>query len=342
MLIGLLTGGGDSPAINGAIRAIVRRAHAGGHTVFAFHLGWRGVLDNLGSVLTAHDVSGILPRGGTMLGTSRTNPLRIDGGLDAVRRTLSERGIEGLICIGGDDTNGVAHRLCEESIVPCIGVPQTIDNDIPGTEFSIGYDSALNVVVEALDRLHTTATSHHRVMICEIMGRGAGWLALLGGLAGGADEILIPERAFRIDEVCSRLQERRNRGKSFTILAVAEGAKPEMLDRPVTQDESIDAFGHVRLGGIGHVLAREIEERTGFDTRTTVLGHLQRGGVPSAFDRVLATMFGVHAVELLEQGATDLMVVWQASEIRAVPFDEALSETRICPDSFVQLAELFR
>jgi 6-phosphofructokinase 1 len=342
MLIGLLTGGGDSPAINGAIRAIVRRAHAGDHKVFAFHLGWRGVLENLGSILTAEDVSGILPRGGTMLGTSRTNPLQVDGGLDAVRSTLSDRGIDGLICIGGDDTNGVAHRLCEEDIISCIGVPQTIDNDIPGTEFSIGYDSALNVVVEALDRLHTTATSHHRVMICEIMGRDAGWLALLGGLAGGADEILIPERAFQIDEVCNRLQERRNRGKSFTILAVAEGAKPEMLDRPVTQDESIDAFGHVRLGGIGDVIAREIEERTGFETRTTVLGHLQRGGVPSAFDRVLATMFGVRAVELLEQGRTDLMVVWQASEIRSVPFAEALSETRICPDSFVQLAELFR
>lgn len=342
MLIGLLTGGGDSPAINGAIRAVVRRAHAGGHSVFAFQLGWRGVLENLGSILDAHDVSGILPRGGTMLGTSRTNPIKIENGLDTVRATIAERGIEGLICIGGDDTNGVAHRLCEEKIVRCIGVPQTIDNDIPGTEFSIGYDSALNIVVEALDRLHTTATSHHRVMICEVMGRDAGWLALLGGLAGGADEILIPEQAFHIDEVCERLKQRLKRGKTFTIVAVAEGATPAFLEQPVTQDESVDAFGHVRLGGVGQLLAREIEARTGFETRTTVLGHLQRGGVPSAFDRVLATMFGVRAVELLEQGATGLMVAWQASEIRAVPFHEALSRTRTCPEHFVELAKLFR
>lgn len=342
MLIGLLTGGGDSPAINAAIRAIVRRAHAGDHQVFAFRQGWRGVIENRGSLLSAADVSGILPRGGTMLGTSRTNPLKLDGGLEKVQATLEQHGIDGLICIGGDDTNGVAHRLCEENIVRCIGIPQTIDNDIPGTEFSIGYDSALNTVVEALDRLHTTATSHHRVMICEVMGRDAGWLALLGGLAGGADEILIPERAFRIEEVCGRLQERYSRGKSFTIVAIAEGAKPEMLERPVTQDESIDAFGHVRLGGVGQLLAREIEAQTGFETRTTVLGHLQRGGVPSAFDRVLSTMFGVRAVELLEQGSTGLMVVWQASEIRAVPYHEALHETRVCPDHFVKLAELFR
>lgn len=342
MLIGLLTGGGDSPAINGAIRAVVRCAHASGHQVFGFMQGWHGVVENDGRQLEPQDVSGILPRGGTILGTSRTNPLKMDDGLERVKATLKARGIEGMITIGGDDTNSVARKLCELGIIRCVGVPQTIDNDIPGTEFSIGYDSALNIVVEALDRLHTTATSHHRVMICEIMGRNAGWLALLGGLAGGADEILIPEQEFSIDEVCSYIVERGQRGKSFSILAVAEGAKPAMLDMQVTQDTSIDAFGHVRLGGIGQFLAREITERIGYDTRTTVLGHLQRGGVPSAFDRVLATMFGVRAVELLTQGASGVMVVWQASEVRAVTFHEALSETRKLPADFIKLAALFR
>jgi len=342
MQIGVLTGGGDSPAINGAIRAIVRRAYAGGHRVYGFDLGWRGVIDNIGHAIEEKDVSGILPRGGTMLGTSRTNPFKIEGAIDKVRRTLADLGINALITIGGDDTNGVARRLCEENIVRCVGIPQTIDNDIPGTEFSIGYDSALNIVMEALDRLHTTASSHHRVMVCEIMGRDAGWLALLGGLAGGADEILIPEVVFDLDEVAARLQARVERGKSVSIVAVAEGSKPKGLDHKITQDTSVDEFGHVKLGGIGNFVASEIQKRTGFETRTTVLGHLQRGGVPSAFDRVLATMFGVKAVELLEQGASGVMVVWQASEIRAVPFTEALSKTRLCPDEFVKLAELFR
>ncbi len=341
MLIGMLTGGGDSPAINGAIRAIVRRAHAGGHQVFGFEEGWRGVIENHGHVIDPKEVSGILPRGGTILGTSRTNPVKLDGGLDRVRATVQDLGIEGMITIGGDDTNGVARTLCEKAIVRCVGIPQTIDNDIPGTEFSIGFDSALNIVTEALDRLHTTATSHHRVLICEIMGRDAGWLALLGGLAGGADQILIPERTFTVDEVCRKLQERRDSGKSVSIIAIAEGAKHESLTQQIVQDGTIDAFGHVKLGGIGQFLAKEIESRMGFEVRTTVLGHLQRGGVPSAFDRVLATMFGVRAVELLEQGATGIMVVWQASEIRAVPFHEALHSTRLCPDAFIKMADLF-
>ena len=342
MQIGLLTGGGDSPAINGAIRAVVRRAHQGGHRVYGFEVGWRGVIDNVGRPIEERDVSGILPRGGTMLGTSRTNPFKIDGGIERVKHNLAENGIDAMITIGGDDTNNVARRLCEETSIRCVGIPQTIDNDIPGTEFSIGYDSALNIVMEALDRLHTTASSHHRVMVCEIMGRDAGWLALLGGLAGGADEILIPEVEFDLDEVAVRLQQRRERGKSVSIVAVAEGAKPRGISAPITQDTTVDEFGHVKLGGIGNFVASELQKRTGFETRTTVLGHLQRGGVPSAFDRVLATMFGVKAVELLEQGASGVMVVWQASEIRAVPFTEALHKTRLCPEEFVALAELFR
>ena len=342
MKIGILTGGGDSPAINGAIRAVVRRAHDAGHTVTGFREGWRGVIENSSTVLTDADVSGILHRGGTILGTSRTNPLKIDDGIAKVSETLESLQIDGLISIGGDDTNSVSRKLCEENVCRCIGIPQTIDNDIPGTEFSIGFDSAFNIVVEALDRLHTTATSHHRVMLCEIMGRDAGWLALLGGLAGGADEILIPERNFSIDDICNNLLDRRNRGKSFSIIAVAEGAMPRMLDTPVTQDESVDAFGHVRLGGIGQLLAKEIEQRTGFETRTTMLGHLQRGGVPTAFDRMLATMFGVKAVELLEQGSTGLMVVWQASEIKTVPLHEALTSVRQVPESLIKLSVLFR
>jgi ATP-dependent phosphofructokinase / diphosphate-dependent phosphofructokinase len=341
MLIGILTGGGDSPAINGAIRAIVRRAHAGEHQVFGFEQGWRGVLENQGHILGAAEVSGILPRGGTILGTSRTNPVKLPGGLESVAATVRERKLDGMITIGGDDTNGVSRVLCERAIVRCVGIPQTIDNDIPGTEFSIGYDSALNIVTEAIDRLHTTATSHHRVLICEIMGRDAGWLALLGGLAGGADQILIPEKPFKIEEVCRKLLERRDRGKTVSIISVAEGARIADAPQQITQDATIDAFGHVKLGGVGQFLAKEIEARTGYEVRTTVLGHIQRGGVPSAFDRVLATMFGVRAVELLEQGATGVMVVWQASEIRAVPFHEALHETRLCPETFISMADLF-
>jgi 6-phosphofructokinase 1 len=319
----------------------VRRAHAAGHTVFAFYKGWYGVLHNEGRLLSDDDVSGILPQGGTMLGTSRTNPFKIEGGADRIVETIKALGLEGLITIGGDDTNGVSQKLSEQGIVRCIGIPQTIDNDIPGTEFAIGFDSALNIVMEALDRLHTTASSHHRVLVCEVMGRDAGWLALLGGLAGGADCILIPESEFVLDEVCEQLKERHGRGKTCSIVSIAEGAKPAMLDVQITQDQTVDEFGHVRLGGIGHFVAKEIEARTGFETRTTVLGHLQRGGNPTAFDRVLSTRFGVRAVHLLEQGASGVMVVWQASEVRSVPFADALHATRRVPSNLIELAQLF-
>lgn len=341
MKIGLLTGGGDSPAINGAIRAVVRRALKGGHKVIGFEKGWHGVLHQNYVELGEDKVSGILPRGGTILGTSRTNPYKLENGKQLINDCISTLGLNGLITIGGDDTNGVAQKISEQGLTRCIGIPQTIDNDIPGTEFSIGFDSALNIVMESLDRLHTTASSHHRVLICEIMGRDAGWLALLGGLAGGADCILIPERDFKIEEVCAQLKKRGDRGKGFSIIAIAEGAKPAKLDLQITQDESIDAFGHIKLGGIGQFLASEITERTGIETRTTVLGHLQRGGVPSAFDRVLATLYGVRAVELLESGASGLMVVWQSGEVRAVPFGDALHSTRLVPDNLVRMAELF-
>ena len=339
--IGLLTGGGDSPAINGAIRAVVRRVLTGGGNVVGFKNGWHGVLHQDFVGLDETSVSGILHHGGTILGTSRTNPYQVDNGKQKLADSLATLALDGLITIGGDDTNGVSQRLSEQGIISCIGIPQTIDNDIPGTEFSIGFDSALNIVMESLDRLHTTASSHHRVLICEIMGRDAGWLALLGGLAGGADCILIPERDFKIDEVCHQLQERGKRGKGFSIIAIAEGAKPTMLDTQITQDESRDAFGHIKLGGIGLFLGKEIEKRTGLETRTTVLGHLQRGGVPTAFDRVLATSFGVKAVELLEYGESGLMVVWKSGEVSSVSFAEALHSTRLVPDNLVSLANLF-
>ncbi len=341
MKIGLLTGGGDSPAINGAIRAVVRRGLKGGHTIFGFQKGWHGVLNQDYRELGEEDVSGILPHGGTILGTSRTNPFKVEDGKQQMEDCFSKLQLQGLITIGGDDTNGVAQKISEQGNIRCVGIPQTIDNDIPGTEFSIGFDSALNIVMESLDRLHTTASSHHRVLICEIMGRDAGWLALLGGLAGGADCILIPEREFKMDEICNQLTERGKRGKGFSIIAIAEGAKPLMLDEQITQDESLDAFGHIKLGGIGQVLASEIAKQTGLETRTTVLGHLQRGGVPSAFDRVLATLYGVRAVELLESGASGLMVVWQSGEVRSIPFGDALHSTRYVPDNLIRMAELF-
>jgi 6-phosphofructokinase 1 len=342
MRIGVLTGGGDSSAINGALRAIVRRAAAGGHEVFGFAEGWRGVLENRGRTLQRDDLRGSLHEGGTVLGTSRTNPHKLDGGMDKVRATLRERGIDAMITIGGDDTNGVARRLYEEGLIKAVGIPQTIDNDIPGTEFAIGYDSALNVVTESLDRLRSTARSHQRVIVAEIMGRDAGWLALMGGIAGGADEVLIPEEEFDLDEVCARIVARRERGQLYSVIAVAEGAHPKSMEGQVTQDTTLDAFGHAKLGGIAQSLAAQIEAKTGLETRSTNLGHIQRGGAPTAFDRILGTLFGVKAVELLEQGVTGVMVVWQSSELRAVPYAEALQRTRLVPDEFIRIAKLFR
>lgn len=342
MRIGVLTGGGDSSAINSALRAIVRRAAAGGHSIFGFQEGWRGVIENRGRELQREDLRGSLHEGGTILGTSRTNPFRIEGAPDQVRANLRGRGIEALITIGGDDTNGVARRLYEEGLCKAVGIPQTIDNDIPGTEWSIGYDSALNIVTESLDRLRSTARSHQRIIVAEIMGRDAGWLALMGGIAGGADEVLIPEEAFDLEEVCARVVARSERGQHYSVIAVAEGAHPVSMVGQVTVDATVDAFGHAKLGGIGEELARQIEARTGLETRSTNLGHIQRGGAPTAFDRIIGTLFGVKAVELLEQGVTGVMVVWQASELRAVPFAEALERTRLVPDEFIRIAKLFR
>src|ERR1035438_2036289 len=295
--VGLLTGGGDCPGLNAVIRAVVRRGLAyGDHSFVGFRYGWAGVLEDDAFELTRERTAGILPRGGTILGTSRTNPFA-DGrdGTAEIRRTLEARGVDALIAIGGDDTLGAAQRLHGDG-VPVVGVPKTIDNDLAGTDVTFGFQTAVQIVTDAIDRLHTTAESHNRVMVVEVMGRHAGWIATHAGIAGGADAILVPERPFDIEEVCAHLRRRHERGRSFSIVVVAEGAIPSEGTLQTRQAGAPDAFGHARLGGIGVTLEGEIERRTGYESRVTILGHVQRGGTPVAFDRVLATRFGVAAL----------------------------------------------
>src|SRR6185436_13852773 len=299
--IGVLTGGGDCPGLNAVIRAVVRRGiDDHGHEIVGFKDGWRGPIEGAHEELTVESTRGILPRGGTILGSSRTNPFKRDDGPEAIRQTLRSLGMDGLIAIGGEDTLGAAARLHGEHGLPIIGVPKTIDNDLAGTDMTFGFDTAVQIATEAIDRLHTTAESHNRVMIVEVMGRHAGWIALHSGLAGGADVILIPERPFDIDEVCRLIQRRHSRGRFFSIVVVAEGALPEEGTMEVVTG-SEDEFGHARLGGIGQRLEQEIEERTGFESRATVLGHIQRGGTPTAFDRVLATRLGMAASDAADE-----------------------------------------
>lgn len=337
MKVGVLTGGGDSPGINAAIRAIVRRAHFAGVEVIGFRDGWRGLIDDDAEPLSLPDVSGILHVGGTILGTSRTNPFRKEGNTavweptDKVERIVStcERyGLDALIPIGGDDTLGVAHRLVPYGL-PSVGIPQTIDNDIWGTDYAIGFHSALVTVTDALDKLHTTAHAHHRVLIVEVMGRDSGWIAILGGLAGGADVILVPEHAFSVDEVEGTVLRRLEQGKRFSIVVVAEGAKPmELGGRQVTRGE-VDAFGHAQLGGIGYWLADQIQARghLNLTPRVTVLAYLQRGGMTTPFDRLLATRLGVKAVELALEGRSDVMVGLQGQEVTEVPLASVLAKS---------------
>src|SRR3954470_18069807 len=295
---GVLTGGGDCPGLNAVIRAIVRRgANDHGHEFFGFRYGWAGVLAGDGLELTVDTTRGILPRGGTILGTSRTNPYKEDGGLERVRASLADHGVDGLIPIGGEDTLGVARRLADDGI-DVVGGPKTIDNDLAGPDFPFGFQTAVQIATDAIDRLHTTAESHNRVIVVEVMGRHAGWIALYSGIAGGADVVLIPERPFDVDDVCKSIKHRHDGGATFSIVVVAEGATPEEGGL-LTQHQTTDAFGHVRLGGIGIILEREIEDRTGFEARTTILGHIQRGGTPLAFDRVLGSRFGVSAVDAI-------------------------------------------
>ncbi len=340
MRIGMLTGGGDSSAINAAIRAVVRRGLEGGHQILGFKNGWAGPINGDYEEMTMHSVSGILPRGGTILGTSRTNPFKIDGAVDKMTENLKRAGIDAMVCIGGDDTLGVAHKLNSlPEPIPAVGIPQTIDNDINGTDFAVGFQSAVEVATEALDRLHTTAESHHRIMVVEVMGRDAGHVALYAGIAGGADSILVPEHHFDVNEVIDRIKRRRQSGKTFSIIVVAEGAKPEGREQVVV-NEKTDAFGHVRLGGIGEYLADTIEEKTGLETRFMNLGHLQRGGQASPFDRFIATEFGVAAVELVEKGEYDRMVAIQCGIVTSIPLEEALT-VRPVDERVFNMAKIF-
>jgi len=338
MRIGVLTGGGDCPGLNAVIRAIVRRsAHGLGHEIVGFRDGWRGPLEGEHIALTLESTRGILPRGGTILGSSRTNPLLSEDGADRIRATLKRLEVGGLIAIGGEDTLGAAAKLNEQGI-GVIGVPKTIDNDLGGTEQTFGFDTALQVATDALDRLHTTAESHNRILVLEVMGRHAGWIALHAGLAGGADVILVPERPYDLDEVCARIERRVAMGHHFSIVVVAEGATP--LDGGLgTAAEGLDEFGHERLGGIGVRLEREIEQRTGYETRATVLGHVQRGGTPTAFDRVLATRFGVAAVEAADAGQWGQMTALRGMRIELVSLADAVSQLRTLTDEDLRVAE---
>jgi 6-phosphofructokinase 1 len=340
--VGVLTGGGDCPGLNGVIRAIVRRgASEGGHSFFGFRHGWAGVLENTGLELTLESTVGILPRGGTILGTSRTNPYA-EGrdGTALVRAALHERGVDALIPIGGEDTLGVALRLHQDGI-PVIGVPKTIDNDLGGTDVTFGFQTAVQIVTDAIDRLHTTAESHDRVMVVEVMGRHAGWIATHGGIAGGADVILVPERPFDIEEVLAHVSRRHDRGRSFSIVVVSEGAVPREGTLETLPDTGTDAFGHPRLGGIGMTLEGEIERRTGYETRVTILGHVQRGGTPVAYDRVLSTRFGVAAMEALAAGRFGSMVALRGTEIVEVALADALREPKLLDPGLYETAELF-
>jgi phosphofructokinase-like protein len=338
--IGVLTGGGDCPGLNAVIRAIVRKGieHHGAE-ILGFRYGWAGVLSGDATPLTLDSTRGILHRGGTILGSSRTNVYKEPDGFERVRATLDRLGIDALIPIGGEDTLGVAGRLSEDGI-DVVGVPKTIDNDLAGTDFTFGFQTAVQIATDAIDRLHTTAESHNRVMVCEVMGRHAGWIAVYAGIAGGADAILVPERPFDIEQVCDHLRRRHGSGRTFSIVVVSEGATPAD-GALITEHHSTDAFGHVRLGGIAVTLEKEIEQRTGYETRMTILGHVQRGGSPLAYDRVLGTRFGVAAADAVADGDFGKMVALRGPRIERVPLEEALAEPKLLDPELYETAAVF-
>jgi ATP-dependent phosphofructokinase / diphosphate-dependent phosphofructokinase len=340
MRIGILTGGGDCPGLNAVIRAVTRRALDRGDQVTGILHGWRGLVDGTQRELSASDISGILPRGGTILKTSRTNPFKVEGGVEKVLDGLSR--LDALVAIGGEDTLGVAARLHAEHGARVVGVPKTIDNDLSATDYTFGFDTALAIATEAIDRLHSTAESHDRVMVCEVMGRHAGWIALLSGMAGGADVILIPEQPTTVERCCELIRRRHARGKDFSIVVVSEGweLRYEDGDVQMVAGGETDAFGHARLGGIGGVLAGQIEKRTGFETRVTALGHVQRGGVPTAHDRVLATRYGLKAAELVFEGSFGMMAALRGDDIVAVPIADAVARLKTVPPELYAQAEL--
>jgi 6-phosphofructokinase 1 len=342
--VAILTGGGDCPGLNAVIRAVARRCFDRRYEVVGVADGWKGLVDNDLTALTAREVSGILPRGGTIIGTSRTNPYKVDGGVERVLQNFAEAGLDALVAIGGEDTLGVAARLHAEEGLRVVGVPKTIDNDLSATDYTFGFDTAVSIATEAIDRLHTTAESHNRVMVVEVMGRHTGWIAVMSGIAGGADVILIPEQPISVESACAELKKRHDRGKSFSIVVVSEGYKLTFdsgEEREVTQAEELDAFGHVRLGGVGEQLAREIEERTGYETRVTVLGHVQRGGSPTARDRVLATRYGLKAADLVHEGKFGRMAALQGDSIVDVSLADATAELKTVPPEWYDVARAF-
>jgi ATP-dependent phosphofructokinase / diphosphate-dependent phosphofructokinase len=340
MRIGVLTGGGDCPGLNAVIRGAVRKgSETYGYSFVGFRDGWKGPLEGLTMPLDVSTTRGILPRGGTILGSSRTNPLAVDGGFERIRENLASLEVDAMIAIGGEDTLGVATSLAAAGL-PVVGVPKTIDNDLGATDYTFGFDTAVQIAVDAIDRLHTTAESHHRVLIVEVMGRHAGWIALHSGIAGGANVILIPERPFDIAQVCAYI-EHRFASHYSPIVVVAEGAVPAEGTMELLE-QGVDAFGHVRLGGIGALLEREIEDRTGKEARATVLGHVQRGGTPTAFDRVLATRFGLHAIDAVHDGESGVMVALRGTDIVRVPLADATRELKtVSPERYAEVEVFF-
>jgi phosphofructokinase-like protein len=341
--IGILTGGGDCPGLNAVIRAVARRSLDRGDEIVGVREGWRGLVDGLFEPLGPREVSGLLPRGGTILGTSRTNPYRTDGGAEAVLRHFEREGLGALVAIGGEDTLGVAARLHRERDFPVVGVPKTIDNDLSATDYTFGFDTAVWICTEAIDRLHTTAESHNRVMVVEVMGRHTGWIAVMSGIAGGADMILIPEQPTTVETACLELEKRHRRGKDFSIVVVSEGYELtyESGEKRTVADESVDQFGHVRFGGVGSVLAGEIEQRTGFETRVTVLGHVQRGGSPTPRDRILATRYGLKAADLVREGRFGRMAALHGDAVVDVALEDATAQLKTVPEDWYGVARAF-
>lgn len=342
MLVALLTGGGDCPGLNAVIRAVVRKGERHyGDDLVGFCDGWKGAVEGRTTSLDVETMRGTLPRGGTVLGSSRTNPFKVEGGVERLKATFADLGVDALVAIGGEDTLGVANRLHDEEGVPVVGVPKTIDNDLSATEVTFGFHTAVQIATDAIDRLHTTAESHNRVMVVEVMGRHAGHIATYSGIAGGATAILIPEEAFDIDQVCDALTRRHEKGRYASIVVVAEGAQPKEGSLTL-KDAEVDEFGHVKLGGIANVLADEIEQRTGYETRVTILGHVQRGGTPTAYDRVLSTRFGIAAIDAVHDGAFGSMVALRADRIVRVPLAEAVDELKtVDPELYHGVAEVF-
>ncbi|MGO9874110.1 MAG: 6-phosphofructokinase [Acidimicrobiia bacterium] len=339
MRIGMLTGGGDCPGLNAVIRAVVRKGALLEHDIVGYRHGWRGLIEGESVSLTLDSVRGLLPRGGTILGTSRTNPYKSDDGRSRLKLTLERDGIDAVIAIGGEDTLGVAHKLSGDG-VQIVGVPKTIDNDLSATDFTFGFHTAVQIATDAIDRLHTTAESHDRVMVVEVMGRHAGWIATYSGLAGGADIILVPETPFDIDEICGRITHRHERGANFSIIVIAEGATP-VAGTMELQTGAVDDFGHVRLGGIGSRLQAEIELRTGYEARMTQLGHVLRGGSPTAYDRVIATRFGVEAIDAAHERDFDVMVALRGTDVIRVPLEAGVAVLKTVDRRLFDTAAVF-